>query len=120
MRFVFIASGFVGFTLVALAGFSADRAADLILRDAAIGCVAGALIGRWFWTVVQNAVAQTAAERRKAAEAAAEAEAEAAKAQRAGKTKMDTRVPGASGSPVPAPAPPATAGSRSPAPAGAR
>ncbi len=75
MRFVFLTFGFLGFALVALAGFSAHRAPDLVLRDAAIGCVVAALLGRWFWRVLQNAAIQTANARRAAAEAAAEAEA---------------------------------------------
>ena len=74
MRFVFIFSGFTGFLLVALTGFLAERAPDVVLRDAALGCLIAALLGRWFWRVLQNAVAQTAALRRAAAEAAAEAE----------------------------------------------
>ena len=75
MRFIFIISGFTGFALVALTGFLAERAPDVVLRDAALGCLIAALLGRWFWRVVQNAVAQTAALRRVAADAAAEAEA---------------------------------------------
>lgn len=78
MRFIFIISGFAGFVLVALAGASAERAPELVLRDAALGCLFAAMLGRWFWRVVQNAVAQTAAARRAAAEAAAHAEADAA------------------------------------------
>ena len=52
MKALFLAGGFAGFALCALAGFLAGRAPDLILRDAAIGCLAGALLVRWFWRVL--------------------------------------------------------------------
>lgn len=73
MRFVFLACGFLGFALVAIGGFTADRAADLVLRDAALGCLAAALLGRWFWTVLVRALEQTVAARRAAEIAASEA-----------------------------------------------
>jgi hypothetical protein len=106
MRFVFILSGFTGFLLVALTGFLADRAPDAVLRDAALGCLIAALLGRWFWRNLQNAVAQTAALRRATAEAAAEAE--------AAKTRPETR-PGAAGASLT----PASLSRPSPATAGA-
>jgi hypothetical protein len=52
MKFAFLAGGFLGFALVALAGFTAGRSADLVLRDAALACLVGALVLRWFWSVV--------------------------------------------------------------------
>lgn len=72
MKFVFLAGGFVGFALVGLAGLGAGRDAALVLRDAAIGCLVGALLFRWFWSVVVKALAETV-ERRRQEAAAAEA-----------------------------------------------
>jgi hypothetical protein len=78
MKFALLVSGAVGFAVVAATGVAADRQPDLILRDAALGCLAMAFIGRWFWRVVEGAFAETMNARRAAAEAA-EAEAAAAK-----------------------------------------
>jgi hypothetical protein len=76
MKFALLVSGAVGFAVVAATGAAAERQPDLILRDAALGCLAMAFIGRWFWRVVEGAFAETMNTRRAAAEAA---EAEAAK-----------------------------------------
>ena len=76
MRFRFFLGGFIGFLVVSVMGLSAGRAVDLVLRDAAIGCLAGAFLFRWFWNVWIQAIVQTVNAKR-AAEAAAE-EAEAA------------------------------------------
>lgn len=110
MRFVFLMFGGAGFLLVALAGWSASRTPELVLRDAAVGCLVAAVVGRWFWSVLQHAVAQTAAARRAVADAAAAAEAEA------NKGKADARLASAQAALSPKPA---TAASASPAP-GAR
>jgi len=79
MKFVFLAGGFAGFLLTLLTGFLAGRAPDLVLRDAAFGCLAGALLFRWFWSVFVKALTEAVALKRAAAEAAAAA-AEAASA----------------------------------------
>ena len=79
MKFVFLAGGFAGFFLTLLTGFLAGRAPDLVLRDAALGCLAGALLFRWFWSVFVKALTEAVALKRAAAEAAAAA-AEAASA----------------------------------------
>jgi hypothetical protein len=70
MKFIFLAGGFIGFVLAAIAGLSAGRDAALVLRDAAIGCVAGALLFRWFWSVVVKALTETVERRRREALAA--------------------------------------------------
>lgn len=59
MKFVFLAGGAAGFVLAAAAGFLADRAADRIFLDAALGCLAGALLFRWFWTVLVRGIRET-------------------------------------------------------------
>jgi hypothetical protein len=67
MKFVFLAGGFVGFALAAVAGLGAGRDAALVLRDAAVGCLVGALLFRWFWSVVVKALAETVERRRREA-----------------------------------------------------
>jgi len=80
MKALFLAGGFAGFALCSLAGLMAGRAPDLILRDAAIGCLVGALLVRWFWRVLLNGFQETLTLRRKvAAEAAAQEAARSAK-----------------------------------------
>jgi len=74
MKTLFLAGGFAGFALCALAGFLAGRAPDLILRDAAVGCLAGALLVRWFWQVLLRGFHETLTARRHATEEAAAAQ----------------------------------------------
>jgi hypothetical protein len=76
MKFVFLAGGFAGFALAAAAGWSADRAADRILFDAALGCLAGALLFRWFWTILVGGIRETLLARHAEAVRLAAAEAE--------------------------------------------
>jgi hypothetical protein len=73
MKTLFLAGGFAGFALCALAGFLAGRAPDAILRDSAIGCLAGALLVRWFWRVLQHGFHETLRARRRASQEAAAA-----------------------------------------------
>jgi hypothetical protein len=73
MKSLFLAGGCAGFVLCSLAGLAAGRASDLILRDAAIGCLAGALLVRWFWLVLLRGFRETLAIRRRAADEAAAA-----------------------------------------------
>lgn len=77
MKFAFLSGGFLGFILVAVAGFSAGRSADLVLRDAAVACLIGALLLRWFWSVVIRAFADAIAQRKREALAVEEAHAAA-------------------------------------------
>ena len=70
MKFVFLAGGFVGFVLAAAAGLRAGRDAGPVWRDAAFGCLAGALLFRWFWSVLVRALAETLERRRQEAPAA--------------------------------------------------
>ena len=59
MKFVFLAGGLAGFLLAAAAGFWAGRAPDRIFFDAALGCLFGALLFRWFWTVLVRGIRET-------------------------------------------------------------
>jgi hypothetical protein len=52
MKFVFLLGGLFGFLVAGTNGWSADRAPDRVLFDAMIGCVVGATLFRWFWSVV--------------------------------------------------------------------
>ena len=79
MKFVFLAGGLSGFLLAAAAGYSAGRSADRILLDAALGCLFGALLFRWFWTVLVGGIRETILIRHAATTAAAEANAPKAK-----------------------------------------
>ena len=78
MKFAVLVFSTLRFAIVAVAGFSADRQPDLILRDAAVGCLVTAMAGRWFWRVLDRAFAETVAARRATADQAAIAAAAAA------------------------------------------
>ena len=71
MKFVFLAGGFAGFLLAGGTGWSADHSAQRIFLDAAVGCLAGALLFRWFWTVLVGGIRDTILNRHAAATAAA-------------------------------------------------
>ncbi len=73
MRFVFLAGGAAGFVLATVTGFLADRSPSRILLDGALGCLAGALLFRWFWTVLVRGIRETILTRHAAATAAAAA-----------------------------------------------
>lgn len=78
MKFAFLCGGLLGFGLVAAAGWAAGREPARLLRDAAFGCVAGALLLRWFWSVLARSVVEVATERRLAATRAAASSADGA------------------------------------------
>jgi hypothetical protein len=59
MQFIVLLFGALGFSLVMVAGFTAGRQPDLVLRDAALACLAAAFVGRWFGTVLDHAFTQT-------------------------------------------------------------
>lgn len=73
MKFVFLAGGLTGFLAAAITGFATGRPADRILLDGALGCLAGALLFRWFWTVLVRGIRETILARHAAATAAAAA-----------------------------------------------
>lgn len=76
MRFVFLLGGLLGFALAAGAAFSAGCAPDRIFLDGAIGCLVGALLFRWLWSVMLSGLRETMVARQRAA-----AQAESAKAK---------------------------------------
>ena len=73
MRFIFLLGGTLGFLLAAATSWQADHAADRILLDGALGCLAGALLFRWLWTVLLRGLRETLLSRQEAATAAAAA-----------------------------------------------
>lgn len=73
MKFVFLAGGFAGFSLAAASGWWTDRPADRILLDAALGCLVGAMLFRWFWTILVGGIRETILIRHAAAVSAAAA-----------------------------------------------
>jgi len=80
MRFIFLIGGFVGFALITLTGVMADRNIDLVLRDASIAALAGALLFRWFWAIFVRLLSQAVRSKRATRQAAEDAAAAAAKA----------------------------------------
>ncbi len=71
MKFVFLAGGAAGFLISAAASFWAGHQPDSIFLDGAVGCLAGALLFRWFWTVLVRGIRETIVARNAAATAAA-------------------------------------------------
>lgn len=74
MRFVFLSGGALGFSIAALSGWLAERSADRILLDSAVGCLVGALLFRWLWSVLLRGFRETILIRQKAAAAVAAAQ----------------------------------------------
>ena len=80
MRFIFLIGGFVGFMLVSVTGFLADRNIDLVLRDASIAALAGGILFRWFWAIFVKLLSQAVRAKRATRQAEEDAAAIAAKA----------------------------------------
>ena len=59
MKFVFLIGGFAGLLVTGAASYASDHQADRILFDAAVGCLCGALLFRWFWTVLLRGIRET-------------------------------------------------------------
>jgi hypothetical protein len=73
MKFVFLSGGFAGFVITSGASFWAGHQPDRILLDGAVGCLAGGILFRWFWTVLVGGIRETILQRHAAATAAASA-----------------------------------------------
>lgn len=71
MKTIFLIGGFSGFALTAAASWFAGHAADRVLFDAAVGCLCGALLFRWFWTVLVGGIRETILQRHATATASA-------------------------------------------------
>lgn len=79
MKFVFLAGGLAGFLVAAATSLLAGRQPDRIFFDGAVGCLVGALLFRWFWTVLMRGLREILLARQAAAAAAAAAAATAKK-----------------------------------------
>jgi hypothetical protein len=66
MKFVFLSGGLVGFVLGLITSWLLDHAADRVFLDAAVGCLAGAILFRWFWTIVLAGLRDTVVARYRA------------------------------------------------------
>jgi hypothetical protein len=75
MKFVFLAGGFAGFLTSASASLLAGHVADRVFLDGAVGCLIGALLFRWFWTVLVRGIRETIIARNAATAATAAAKA---------------------------------------------
>jgi hypothetical protein len=71
MKYIFLAGGFAGFTAAGVTSFWVGHQPDRILFDGAVGCLVGALLFRWFWTVLVHGIRETILQRHAAATAAA-------------------------------------------------
>jgi hypothetical protein len=70
MRFVFLSGGVLGFAVAATASWLNDSGPSRLLLNSAVGCLAGGLLFRWFWTVLLRGLRETILIRQKAAAAA--------------------------------------------------
>ena len=66
MKFVFLAGGLSGFVLGLVTSWMLDHAPDRVFLDASVGCLAGALLFRWFWKVVLAGLRDTVVARHRA------------------------------------------------------
>lgn len=67
MKFVFLAGGFAGFLTAGGGSLYAGHTPDRALFDGAVGCLAGSLLFRWFWSVVVRGIRETILARQAAA-----------------------------------------------------
>jgi len=70
MRFVFLVGGLTGFVLAGASSWWADCGAGRIFLDSSCGCLVGALLFRWLWTVLVQGFRETLSARHQAAAAA--------------------------------------------------
>lgn len=67
MKFVFLFGGLIGFVLGLVTSWLLDHAPDRVFLDAAVGCLVGAVLFRWFWTIVLAGLRDTVVARHRAA-----------------------------------------------------
>jgi hypothetical protein len=66
MKFVFLCGGLAGFVLGLITSWLLDHAPDRVFLDASVGCLAGAILFRWFWTIVLAGLRDTVVARYRA------------------------------------------------------
>lgn len=59
MKFVFLVGGFAGFVVAGLGSYWAGHQADRVFFDGAVGCLVGAYLFRWFWTILVRGMRET-------------------------------------------------------------
>ena len=70
MRFVFLLGGLLGFVVAGATSWWSDSTPGRIFFDAASGCLIGALLFRWLWSVLLHGLRETLVVRQRAALAA--------------------------------------------------
>jgi hypothetical protein len=70
MKFIFLAGGFAGFLIAGGGSLWAGHQPDRVLLDGAVGCLSGAVLFRWFWTVLVRGIRETILARHAVAAAA--------------------------------------------------
>ena len=66
MKFVFLFGGLLGFILGLTVSWLLDHAPDRVFLDASVGCLVGAVLFRWFWTIVLAGLRDTVVARYRA------------------------------------------------------
>ena len=69
MKFIFLTGGLFGFIAAAMGALSAGCSPNRVLLDGAVGCLACAIVFRWFWSVLQNGFRDAYVARQRAATA---------------------------------------------------
>jgi len=67
MKFVFLTGGATGFAVAAFTSVWAGRGSDRILFNGAVGCLVGALLFRWCWSVLLRGIREVYLARQSAA-----------------------------------------------------
>jgi hypothetical protein len=67
MRYIFLIGGILGFAVAAATSWLSDSSPNRLLTNSAVGCLAGGLLFRWFWTVLLRGLRETILHRQKAA-----------------------------------------------------
>lgn len=73
MKFVFLSGGLAGFLASGAGSLLAGHQPDRAFFDGAVGCLVGAILFRWFWTVLVRGIRETILARQAAAASAAAA-----------------------------------------------
>ena len=69
MKYIFLSGGFAGFLIAGAGSYWAGHEADRVFFDSAVGCLVGAILFRWFWTVAVRGIRETILARHAAAAA---------------------------------------------------
>jgi hypothetical protein len=59
MKFIFLCGGFLGFLTAGVTSVWSGRGPDRVLLDAAVGCLVGALLFRWLWSIFLRGFRET-------------------------------------------------------------